>query len=121
VTSRGSVVAGLGRNGVGKTTLIRSIIGFTPPRRGQVWFKGVDITGMPSYEISRMGMAIVPQGRRIFSSLNVRVTVLELGKERPQYADHDWLIVDDEDSLHHGRFTLMRSCAPQVRSAVTSG
>jgi len=72
VTSRGSVVAGLGRNGVGKTTLIRSIIGFTPPRRGQVWFKGVDITGMPSYEISRMGMAIVPQGRRIFSSLNVR-------------------------------------------------
>jgi branched-chain amino acid transport system ATP-binding protein len=69
---RGSVVAVLGRNGVGKTTLIRSIIGFTPPRRGQLWFKGVDITGMPAYEIAQMGMGIVPQGRRIFPSLNVR-------------------------------------------------
>jgi branched-chain amino acid transport system ATP-binding protein len=69
---RGSVVAVLGRNGVGKTTLIRSIIGFTPPRRGQLWFKGVEITGKPSYEIVQMGMGIVPQGRRIFPSLNVR-------------------------------------------------
>ena len=69
---RDSVVAVLGRNGAGKTTLIRSIIGFTPPRRGQLWFKGVDITGRPSYEIAQMGMGIVPQGRRIFSSLNVR-------------------------------------------------
>jgi len=68
----GSVVAVLGRNGVGKTTLIRSIIGFTPPRRGQLWFKGVDVTGRPSYEIAQMGMAIVPQGRRIFPSLSVR-------------------------------------------------
>ncbi len=41
---RGTVVAVLGRNGMGKTTLMRSIIGFTPPRRGQLWFKGVDIT-----------------------------------------------------------------------------
>jgi len=69
---RGSVVAVLGRNGVGKTTLIRSIVGFTPPRRGQLWFKGVEITGRPSYEIVQMGMGIVPQGRRIFPSLNVR-------------------------------------------------
>jgi len=69
---RGAVVAVLGRNGVGKTTLIRSIIGFTPPRRGQLWFKGVDITGLPSYEIAQMGMGIIPQGRRIFPSLNVR-------------------------------------------------
>ena len=69
---RGSVVAVLGRNGMGKTTLIRSIIGFTPPRHGQRWFKGVEITHMPSYRIARMGMGIIPQGRRIFPSLNVR-------------------------------------------------
>src|SRR5713226_6183069 len=69
---RGRVVAVLGRNGVGKTTLIRSIIGFAPPRRGQLWFKGVEITGMPSYQIAQMGMGIIPQGRRIFPSLNVR-------------------------------------------------
>src|SRR5262249_46013462 len=69
---RGTVVAVLGRNGVGKTTLIRSIIGFTPPRRGQLWFKGVNITHMPSYHIAQMGMGIIPQGRRIFPSLSVR-------------------------------------------------
>ena len=69
---QGSVVAVLGRNGMGKTTLMRSIIGFTPPRRGQLWFKGVDITGRPPYRIARMGMGIIPQGRRIFPSLSVR-------------------------------------------------
>ena len=62
---QGSVVAILGRNGMGKTTLMRSIIGFTPPRRGQLWFKGVEITRLPSYRIARMGMGIIPQGRRI--------------------------------------------------------
>jgi branched-chain amino acid transport system ATP-binding protein len=69
---RATVVAVLGRNGMGKTTLIRSIIGFTPPRRGQLWFKGVDVTRMPSYRIAQMGMGIIPQGRRIFPSLSVR-------------------------------------------------
>lgn len=69
---KGQVVVVVGRNGVGKTTLIRSIIGFTPPRRGQVVFKGVDITRIPSYRIVQMGMKIVPQGRHIFPSLTVR-------------------------------------------------
>jgi branched-chain amino acid transport system ATP-binding protein len=69
---RGTVVAVLGRNGMGKTTLMRSIIGFTPPRRGQLWFKGVDVTRIPSYRIAQMGMGIIPQGRRIFPSLSVR-------------------------------------------------
>src|SRR5919204_821000 len=69
---RGTVVAVLGRNGMGKTTLIRSIIGFTPPRRGQLLFKGVDVTRTPSYRIAQMGMGIIPQGRRIFPSLSVR-------------------------------------------------
>ena len=51
---------------------MRSIIGFTPPRRGQLWFKGVEITRLPSYRIAQMGMGIIPQGRRIFPSLSVR-------------------------------------------------
>lgn len=67
----GSVVALLGRNGMGKTTTIRSIIGFTPPRRGVVRFKGKDITGLPSYQIAQMGIGLVPQGRHIFPSLSV--------------------------------------------------
>jgi len=65
------VVGILGRNGMGKTTLIRSIIGFTLPRRGQVLFKGRDITGWPSYRSVDLGMGLVPQGRRVFSSLTV--------------------------------------------------
>src|SRR5262249_26008472 len=62
----------LGRNGRGKPTLIRSIIGFTPPRRGRVRFKGADITTWPSYRMVESGMALVPQGRRVFPSLTVR-------------------------------------------------
>jgi branched-chain amino acid transport system ATP-binding protein len=73
---RGSVVALLGRNGMGKTTLIRSIIGFTPPKTGKVLFKGVDVTRVPSYRIASMGMGLVPQGRWIFPSLTVKENLL---------------------------------------------
>jgi branched-chain amino acid transport system ATP-binding protein len=68
---QGQVVGILGRNGMGKTTLIRSIIGFTPPRQGRVMFKGRDITGWPSYRAVALGMGLVPQGRRVFPSLTV--------------------------------------------------
>lgn len=68
---KGSVVALLGRNGMGKTTVIRSTIGLTPPKRGVVRFKGKDTTGSPPNVIGRMGMSLVPQGRRIFPSLTV--------------------------------------------------
>ncbi|MFW6118225.1 MAG: ABC transporter ATP-binding protein [Chloroflexota bacterium] len=67
----GSVVALMGRNGMGKTTTIRSVIGFTPPLDGVVRFKGEDITKMRSYQIARMGIGLVPQGRRVFPSLSV--------------------------------------------------
>jgi branched-chain amino acid transport system ATP-binding protein len=70
------VVGLLGRNGMGKTTLIRSIIGFTPPRQGQVRFKGQDITAWPSYRMVRLGMGLVPQGRRVFPSLTVLENLL---------------------------------------------
>jgi branched-chain amino acid transport system ATP-binding protein len=70
--AQGEVLAILGRNGMGKTTLIRSIIGFTPPRRGAVRFKGEDITRWPPYRMIDAGMALVPQGRRVFPSLTVR-------------------------------------------------
>ncbi len=67
----GQLVAVLGRNGVGKTTLIRSVVGFTPPRRGRIWLRGQEITHRPSHAIARMGVGLVPQGRRIFPSLSV--------------------------------------------------
>lgn len=68
----GSVAALLGRNGMGKTTTIRSIIGFTPPRYGAVKFKGEEVTGLPPHQLAQRGMGLVPQGRRIFPSLSVR-------------------------------------------------
>src|SRR5919204_1005545 len=69
--ARGRVVAILGRNGAGKTTLVRTTIGFTPARRGHVRFKGDDITRWPPYRAVERGMALVPQGRRVFPSLTV--------------------------------------------------
>jgi branched-chain amino acid transport system ATP-binding protein len=68
---RGEVVGILGRNGMGKTTLVRGIVGFTPPRRGRVLFKGEDVTRLPPYRAVERGMGVVPQGRRIFPSLSV--------------------------------------------------
>ena len=68
----GQVVTILGRNGMGKTTLIRSVIGFTPARRGSIHFKGRDVTHWPSFRMVALGMGLVPQGRRVFPSLSVR-------------------------------------------------
>lgn len=73
---QGSAVALLGRNGMGKTTTIRTIIGFTPPRSGVVKLKGKVISSQRSFRISRMGVALVPQGRRIFPSLTVRENLM---------------------------------------------
>ena len=69
---KSDAVAILGRNGMGKTTILHSIIGFTPPRRGRIIIKGKDVTNLESYQIAQTGVAIVPQGRRIFPSLSVR-------------------------------------------------
>lgn len=68
----GSVVALLGRNGMGKTTTIRSIIGFTPARRGTIMFRERNITHLHPYQIARLGIGLVPQGRHIFPSLSVQ-------------------------------------------------
>ena len=68
---KGQILGLLGRNGVGKTTLVNSIVGFVPPRRGRIVFKGDDITGLSSFATVRKGMGLVPQGRRVFASLTV--------------------------------------------------
>jgi branched-chain amino acid transport system ATP-binding protein len=68
---QGQILGLLGRNGVGKTTLVNSIVGFIPARRGRIVFKGCDITRASSYETVRSGMGLVPQGRRVFPTLTV--------------------------------------------------
>jgi branched-chain amino acid transport system ATP-binding protein len=72
----GEAVALLGRNGAGKTTMIRSIVGFTPPRQGRIVFDGDGIHRWPAHRIARRGLALVPQGRRIFAPLSVRENLL---------------------------------------------
>ncbi len=73
---QGQILGLLGRNGVGKTTLVNSIVGFNPPRRGKVIFKGEDVTNEPSFETVRKGMGLVPQGRRVFPTLSVEENLL---------------------------------------------
>jgi branched-chain amino acid transport system ATP-binding protein len=73
---QGQILGLLGRNGVGKTTLVNSIVGFNPPRRGRIMFKGTEITQSPSFETVRGGMGLVPQGRRVFPTLSVEENLL---------------------------------------------
>lgn len=78
----GSVVALLGRNGMGKTTTIRSIIGFTPPRNGMVRYKEKEITHLKPYQIAKMGIGLIPQGRSIFPSLSVKENLIMAARTR---------------------------------------
>jgi branched-chain amino acid transport system ATP-binding protein len=81
--TRGTVAALLGRNGVGKTTLCRSIVGFTPARTGRIRFNDADIMRLPAHKICRMRISLVPQGRRIFSSLTVQENLEIAVREAP--------------------------------------
>ena len=69
--SEGEVVTLLGRNGMGKSTTVRSIMGLTPIRSGRIVFDGMDIDRLPSYAIARLGIGLVPEGRQIFPNLTV--------------------------------------------------
>lgn len=69
--AEGEVVTLLGRNGMGKTTTIRSIMGLTPPQAGAVRFRGAPIQGRPAYRIAQAGLGLVPEGRQIFPNLTV--------------------------------------------------
>ena len=79
--AEGQILGLLGRNGVGKTTLVNSIVGFNRPRRGRIVFKGTDITAFSSFQTIRSGMGLVPQGRRVFASLTVEEN-LKVAKDK---------------------------------------
>src|ERR1700694_2642432 len=68
----GEMVALMGRNGMGKTTTIRSIMGLTPARAGKIRFGGEEVCSLPSYRIAKLGIGLVPEGRQIFPNLTVR-------------------------------------------------
>ncbi len=82
---RGRICAVLGRNGVGKTTTVRSIMGLVPPTSGQVLLDGQDIAGWPPHLVARAGVAYVPEGRLIFPDLSVLENI-RVGERRPARA-----------------------------------
>ena len=77
----GEMVALLGRNGMGKTTTIRAICGLTPPRGGSVSFCGRDLRGLPAFRVARLGIGLVPEGRRCFPNLTVRENLLATARD----------------------------------------
>jgi branched-chain amino acid transport system ATP-binding protein len=87
----GEVVCLLGRNGAGKSTTLRGIVGVNPPRSGRVTFKGQNITGRPVYETIRRGLAFVPEDRRIFPGLTVNEN-LEVAVLLPKTGNAPWTI-----------------------------
>jgi branched-chain amino acid transport system ATP-binding protein len=87
----GRVLALLGRNGAGKTTCISSIIGFLTPRRGSIELFGTKISGLVPEAVSRLGVGLVPQGRRIFPSLSVRENLV-IARQREKETDKPWTL-----------------------------
>ena len=85
----GEVVALLGRNGAGKSTTFRSIVGLVELREGQIMFEGKDISSAPTHEIVRAGLGYVPEERRIFTELTVEEN-LEVGRQKPRPGAPQW-------------------------------
>ncbi|MGZ8431293.1 MAG: ABC transporter ATP-binding protein [Candidatus Deferrimicrobiaceae bacterium] len=88
---KGEVVSLLGRNGAGKSTTFRSIIGLTPPQTGEVIFKGERISGMRAFRICRKGVGFVPEDRRCFPDLTVREN-LEVAVRREKQTSSPWTV-----------------------------
>ncbi len=86
---RGTVAVLLGRNGVGKSTTLKSIMGIVTPKSGEITFKGQTITGMPPYKICSLGLGYVPEDRRIFTGLTVMEN-LEVGRRPPREGFEPW-------------------------------
>ncbi len=78
----GEMVTLMGRNGMGKTTTVRSIMGLTPARAGRIRFGGEDIRGLPSYQVAKRGIGLVPEGRQIVPNLSVRENLLATAVHR---------------------------------------
>jgi branched-chain amino acid transport system ATP-binding protein len=78
----GKVVTLLGRNGMGKTTTVRSVMGIARPRSGTISFEGKEIQGLPSYRIAQAGLGLVPEGRQVFPNLTVRENLVATAANR---------------------------------------
>ncbi|MBZ0214993.1 MAG: ABC transporter ATP-binding protein [Fimbriimonadaceae bacterium] len=87
----GEVVTLIGRNGMGKTTTVHSIMGIVRPRKGQILFDGIDIAGLPSFRVAKAGLALVPEGRQVFPNLTVLENLVATAANRSNRSD-PWTI-----------------------------
>src|SRR6185312_3628489 len=85
--ARGEMVTLMGRNGMGKTTTVRSIMGLTPARAGAIRFGGADIRTLPAYRIAQRGLGLVPEGRQIFPNLTTRENLVATAANRGRSAE----------------------------------
>ncbi len=106
--NRGETIGLMGRNGMGKSTLLKSIMGIVPPQRGSVSIKGQAMQGRPTFEVAQMGIAYVPEGRGIFGNLSV-VENLQMAARAGTQGQRDWTyerVLDTfprlKERLNHG-------------------
>lgn len=113
---RGEVVAIVGSNGVGKTTLMRTIAGLVQPTRGSIVLEGVEIGGQPCSEIVERGVVLVPEGRRLFQRMNVRRN-LEMGAYSKRARPH----LAERMAYVHGLFPILQERALQLGGTLSGG
>ncbi len=87
VIEAGEMVTLMGRNGMGKTTTVRSIMGLTPARKGSVRFSNQELRGLPAYQVAKLGIGLVPEGRQVFPNLTVRENLVATAANRGKAAD----------------------------------
>ena len=114
--NQGEVIALIGANGAGKTTILHTVSGLLQPSRGQVMFEGKDITKVPAYKIVSLGMAHVPEGRRVFSQLTV-LENLKLGA----YTRKDKNEMEETLKMIYTRFPRLEERKNQVAGTLSGG
>ncbi len=87
VIAPGEMVTLMGRNGMGKTTTVRSVMGLTPAMAGSIRFDGAEIRGLPAYRIAKLGIGLVPEGRQVFPNLTARENLIATAANRASAAD----------------------------------
>ncbi len=88
----GEMVSLMGRNGMGKTTTVRSIMGLTPAAAGSIRFSGAQIHGLPAYRIAKLGLGLVPEGRQVFPNLTTRENLLATAANRTPALPPPWTL-----------------------------
>lgn len=114
--AEGSITCLLGNNGSGKTTVIRSILGLTPPRAGHIVFRGADITHLPTHKIVRQGLASIPEGRKVFAGMTVEEN-LRLGG----YQEDDKTVLQARLRKVYQLFPRLQERATQLAGTMSGG